>query len=96
MYGKRAPGVLGNILGHILFYCADNKLPALTAIVVGKVRGTPGQGAFVNPADIEKVLVDPANIDEERERVYKETDWYNVYPPSEDDLIAAYFRHMRA
>ena len=43
MYKKDAQGVLDKILGHIAYYCIDNKLPALTSIVVGKGRGTPGR-----------------------------------------------------
>jgi hypothetical protein len=60
MYNKKAPGVLDKILGHIAYYCQDNGLPPLTAIVVGKGRGTPG----------EDIPVDPATFDRERERVY--------------------------
>jgi hypothetical protein len=49
MYRKDAAGVLDKILGHIAFFCSDNKLPALTSIVVGKGRGTPGADIPVNP-----------------------------------------------
>ena len=70
MYQKKAAGVLDKILGHIAFYCQDNGLPPLTAIVVGKGRGTPG----------EDIPVDPATFDKEREKVYNH-DWYDVYPP---------------
>lgn len=31
MYGKSAAGVVNKILGHIAFFCEDNKLPPLTA-----------------------------------------------------------------
>ena len=79
MYGKDAPGVLDKILGHVAYYCKDNQLPPLTSIVVGKGRGTPGH-------DIPVAL---SKIDAERERAY-EYNWYDVYPPSKDDLRAAY------
>lgn len=82
MYQKRAPGVLDKILGHIAYYCQDNELPPLTAIVVGKGRGTPG----------EDIPLDPATFDSERERVYK-YDWYDVYPPSEEELEQAFRAH---
>lgn len=82
MYKKPAPGVLDHILGHIAYYCQDNELPPLTAIVVGKGRGIPG-------ADIP---IDPATFDSERERVY-DYDWYNVYPPSEEELEQAFRAH---
>lgn len=79
MYRKDAAGVLDKILGHIAFFCSDNKLPALTSIVVGKGRGTPGADIPVNP----KVM------DREREKVYG-YDWYNVYPPSPTQLSMSF------
>ena len=79
MYGKDAAGVLAGILGHVAFYCKDNNIPPLTILVVGKSPGIPGHG----------FPLDPAKIDEEREKVYQ-YHWYNVYPPSEVDLAAAY------
>jgi hypothetical protein len=68
MFGKRAAGVLAQILGHVAFYCIDNDLPPLTSIVVGKQRGSPG----------EEIPVDRVTIDEQRENVYR-YDWYDVY-----------------
>jgi hypothetical protein len=75
MYNKKAQGVLSKTLGHIAFYCNDNKLPGLTSIVVGKWRGTPGC----------EIPVDRTRIDALREKVYK-YNWYNIYPPSEEEL----------
>ena len=82
MYGKSAAGVLANILGHVAFYCIDNKLPPLTSIVVGKERGRPG----------EDIPVDADSLDEQREEVYR-CDWYDIRPPSEDKLAAANAHH---
>lgn len=79
MYGKAAAGVLAQVLGHIAFYCKDNQLPPLTALVIRERVGRPG----------DRIPVDPGAIDEERENVYG-CDWYNVYPPSEAELAAAY------
>lgn len=79
MYNKEAAGVLNEILGHVAFYCQDNKLPALTAIVVGKGRGTPGV----------EIPVDPKEMDREREKVYS-YNWFNVVPPSIHDLAASF------
>jgi hypothetical protein len=79
MYRKDAAGVLDKILGHVAFFCSDNKLPALTSIVVGKDRGTPGADIPVNP----KIM------DREREKVYV-YDWYNVYPPSAIQFAKAF------
>ena len=79
MFGKKAAGVLSQTLGHIAFYCIDNRLPPLTALVVGKARGSPGD-EFPTP--------DRTTIDEDRERVYR-FDWYDVYPPSEKEFAKA-------
>ena len=83
MFRRKAAGVLDKILGHIAFYCNDEKgLPLLTSIVVGKKRGAPGHD----------IPIDPKKIDSERERVYR-YDWFNIYPPTADELRAAHARH---
>jgi hypothetical protein len=82
MFQKEASGVLDKTLGHIAFYCEDNDLPALTAIVVGKNRGTPGHDI---PLDSEK-------FDRSREEVY-ECDWYDIYPPTAVELLHAFKEH---
>lgn len=82
MYRKNAAGVLASILGHIAFYCIDSALPPLTSIVVGGHRGAPGK---LIPIDLTK-------IDEEREKVFGH-DLFNVYPPSEKELSAAFANH---
>ncbi len=84
MYQRKAQGVLDKILGHIAFYCIDEGLPPLTSIVVGKKRGSPG-------ADIP---INLAQFDTERERVYG-TDWYDIFPPSSEELSAAFANHKR-
>lgn len=84
MYSKSAAGVLASILGHVAFFCNENGLPPLTAIVVNSTSGLPGEHI---PVD------DLAKLNEKREEVYRH-DWYDVYPPSEDDLGAAYQRQM--
>ena len=58
MYRKKAAGVLDQILGHVAFYCIDNDLPALTSIVVGKGRGTPG----------DDIPIEQGNMDAHREK----------------------------
>jgi hypothetical protein len=65
-----------------LSYQMFNRKAPLTDIVVGKGRGTPGTD----------IPLDPAKFDRERERVYT-YDWYNVYPPSEEELEQAYRAH---
>jgi hypothetical protein len=82
MYRRDAQGVLDKILGHIACYCIDHKLAPLTSIVVGQGRGTPGHDI---PMDLSK-------RDKERENVYA-TDWYDIYPPSAEELHASYMNH---
>lgn len=84
MYQKKAPGVLDKILGHIAFYCIDNELPALTSIVVGKVRGTPGKD----------IPIEQNNIDAQRESVYI-FDWYNIYPPKAEKLRKSFNKNTK-
>jgi hypothetical protein len=73
---------MAHILGHIMYYCSQNELPGLTALVVYKDGGQPGSGF---------VTTDP-NV--ERERVYGE-DWYAMFPPSPEELRAAYLEGER-
>jgi len=82
MYRKDAAGVLDKILGHVAFYCIDNDLPPLTSIIVGKGRGTPGKD----------IPVGHDNLDQDRERVY-DFDWYNIYPPTSQELINSFEEH---
>lgn len=79
MFGKNAAGVLDRILGHVAFFCIAENLPPLTSIVVGKYGGVPGAAIPVNPAE----------MDQRREEVYR-YDWYNLSPPTADELKAAY------
>ncbi len=82
MYRKKAAGVLDKILGHIAFFCIDNKLPPLTSIVVGKGRGTPGKD----------IPIDLDSMDEQRECAYA-FDWYNIYPQTAEELLESYRNH---
>jgi hypothetical protein len=87
MYGKDAAGVLDKILGHIAYFCEyyePDSLPPLTSIVVGKYRGTPGKD----------IPVDMREIDQRKEEVY-EYDWYNVYPPTVEELAKAFRQGMK-
>jgi hypothetical protein len=79
MYGKPASGVLDKILGHIAFFCKDNKLPPITAIVVNKGKGKPGKAI---PTNLTK-------IDENREKVYQ-TNWFDIIPPTPKQLETSF------
>lgn len=83
MFQKKAAGVLDRILGHIAYFCIDNNLPPITSLVVGKGRGTPGKD----------IPVDLTTIDGQRESVY-DFDWYNIYPPSEEELKTSFDAHI--
>jgi hypothetical protein len=84
MFRKLAADALAKALGHVSSYCADSSLPPLTAIVVGKIRGIPSDDISIGQ---------PA-LDEAREKVYA-FDWFDLYPPSEDELRVAYERHTQ-
>ena len=71
-------GVFDQKLGHIMYFCSQNKLPPLTILVVNKITGKPGTG-FVSQSDL--------NAD--RELVFKYP-WYGIYPPSEKDFEDAW------
>ena len=84
MYRRNAAGVLNEILGHIAFYCRENKLPALTSIVVGNKRGTPGKN----------IPVDHSQLDKIREKVYA-YDWFNIALPSVEELRTCFTRNAK-
>ena len=67
------------ILGHIMFFCAENNLPPLTILVVN-VDGTPGAG-FTD--------ADPDDFHRERERVFN-FDWCGLVPPTIEEFKQAW------
>lgn len=75
MIGYSVPIGLREPLGHLLSYCRREGIPFLTALVVQKDTGVPGQGF---PAE---------NTDAERERVFN-FNWYDIIPPTPDNLHA--------
>jgi hypothetical protein len=54
MYGKDAAGVLAAILGHIAFFCEDNDIPPLTALVVGMGLGSREMESRLTPHESTK------------------------------------------
>ncbi len=71
-------GVLSEMLGHLMFWCEHNDLPALTALVVNQDTGLPGDG-----------LDWIGDLNVEREAVFT-FDWCDIYPPTEGELESAY------
>jgi hypothetical protein len=68
------PQGLGGILGHLLFFCRNQRLPPITALVVSKNGGKPGDG-----------FGDQGNLDKDREKVFSYP-WYDVQSPRADDF----------
>jgi putative restriction endonuclease len=77
MLGYKGAGVFAQPLGHIMYYCQQNKLPPLTIIVVNQDTGIPGTG------------LTGADLSADRESVFR-FDWYGLIPPSPEDLRIAY------
>lgn len=71
-------GVLGRQLGHIMFFCAQNKLPALTVLVVNSDTGLPGEG-----------LETKKDLHIERENTFN-YEWFSIYPPTASEFAEAY------
>lgn len=76
--GYKGAGVFAQTLGHIAFYCQQDGLPPLTAIVVTKKTGLPGDGM---PAT--------KNLNSSREEVFR-FEWFKVVPPTPSQLSDAY------
>jgi hypothetical protein len=75
-YGGPTPVI--ESLGHIMYWCAENRLPPLTALVVNQKTGEPGGGLTTGGLkDLEAVYSYP---------------WYLVIPPSPEELAQAYRR----
>jgi hypothetical protein len=79
MYRKMPPECWTRSLGTLVFFCQERGLPPLTAIVVGKHRGTPGHD----------IPMDTKTMDKQREKVYAR-DWYDIYPPTMKQLADAF------
>lgn len=69
---------LAPILGCIMFWCEQNKLPPLTLLVVNK-SGVPGEGFIA-----ESLL----NYHQRREDVFN-CQWYKIVPPSINEFKEA-------
>lgn len=79
MLGFRGAGTLGQFLYHIMYYCQENDLPALTVLVVNHGSGLPSEAADL----------DVNNLNSAREAVFN-YDWFSIYPPTPEELRKAY------
>ena len=78
--GIGGAGVIGQMLGPIMYYCKDNGLPPLTVLVVNKDTGLPGEG-----------LTTLEEVNKDREMVF-DHDWFSFPPPQVDELKDATVR----
>lgn len=77
--GFKGAGTLADMLGHVMFYCAQNNLPPLTVLVVNQDTGLPGEGLAKHGID----------LNAERESVFN-FNWFNIMPPAIEELSAAF------
>ena len=78
--GIGGAGVIGQMLGPIMYYCQDNGLPPLTVLVVNKDTGLPGEG-----------LTTLEEVNKDREKVF-DHDWFSFPPPQVEELEDATVR----
>lgn len=78
LIGFKGAGTMGQMLGCIWMFCDRNNLPRLNLLVVNSVTGVPGLGAEV--ADRDASFLPAAHA-----AIYS-TNWYEIEPPTEDDL----------
>jgi hypothetical protein len=77
LLGFKGAGTLANMLGHVFYYCKQNTLPPLTALVVNQDTGLPGEG------------LTGVDLNRAREEVYAYP-WYRIWPPTVDELRMAF------
>jgi len=74
--GFRGAGVMAQILGCVMWYCEVHGLPPLTALVVNRTTGLPGEGL--------STVQDP-NADREAAFSF---DWFELEPPQVSDFAS--------
>lgn len=72
--GHKGAGIFAQRLEMIMRWCADNKLPPLTVLVVNDNTGVPGSG-----------LTSTESIHSDQERVFK-FNWYDLVPPTAEEM----------
>ncbi|WP_208797169.1 hypothetical protein [Vreelandella titanicae] len=75
--GFSGAGTMAQFLGPIMWICEDNDWPPLTALVVNKGSGLPGDG-----------LSTLEEVNEDREAVFS-FNWFGVEPPQSTDFSEA-------
>ena len=77
LVGFGGPGVFGDMLGCIAYWCDERKLPPLTALVVNEKTGLSGK----------KIPIKKAHT--YREKVYA-FEWFKIVSPTREELRQAY------
>lgn len=72
--GFGGAGTMAQLLGPIMWLCEDNEWPPLTALVVNRETGLPGEG-----------LSTLEDVNEDRELVFN-FDWFLLEPPQIQDF----------
>ena len=72
---------IGDSLRPVQQYCAEQKLPPLTCLVVSQESGLPGDGCLTSPAELPSALI----------RVFAHS-WIETPSPNEQQLADAYSR----
>ena len=73
--GAPGTGVIGSLVGPIMFWCDRNELPALTSILVQEATGVPGEGFDTRGQSIPALQA----------AVYA-YQWYQIWPPTVEEL----------
>nr|WP_016834607.1 hypothetical protein [Herbaspirillum lusitanum] len=72
--GFEGAGTMAQMLDYVMRYCAREKLPPLSCLVVNQTTGLPGAG-----------LTSVENLPKEREAVFSHN-WYEMYPVQISDF----------
>ena len=77
LLGYKSPNVFSDLLGHVMYYCAQNSLPPLTLLVVNAETGYPGEG-FTERGQY-------PTLEAARMAVHR-YDWFGIVPPTVEEL----------
>lgn len=72
-------GILSGLLGCIMGWCYEQRLPPLTVLVVNNITGIPGDGL---------TTVEGEELPAAQQRVFK-YNWFSLFPPSLHELEEA-------
>ncbi|WP_432737403.1 hypothetical protein [Maridesulfovibrio sp. FT414] len=85
--GYNGAGTMNELIGRIMYYCQDNKLPPLSILAINIKDGTPGEGFELDTNIFE-------TLDEARMKVFH-TKWYKIIPPSAEEFEDIWKKHEK-